>query len=251
MVSMTSPTPILERDEQQSLIVDIMQTKHCSKCSANKPVECFGKASKSSDGLHWWCRQCLKDYQVSNIIRYRGLHLKYHQTFALSRQNWRRANASRIAVYSRKYKSDHRARRSEIDALRYSTDMQFKLRKILRERLRKATLGIGLNRGVFKLLGCDVGDFKNYIQSQFRTGMSWNNWSIKGWHLDHKRPLADFDLSNPADLALACHYSNLQPLWWFENLSKGRRNFHHAGAEAVRTENPPTQAPNGGIFLSR
>lgn len=34
-------------------------------------------------------------------------------------------------------------------------------------------------------------------------------------------PLAAFDLTDPEQLARACHFSNLQPLWWRVNLSKG------------------------------
>lgn len=51
--------------------------------------------------------------------------------------------------------------------------------------------------------------------------MSLENWGE--WHVDHIRPLASFDLEDSADLAMACHYTNLQPLWAKENLAKGNR----------------------------
>lgn len=50
-------------------------------------------------------------------------------------------------------------------------------------------------------------------------GMSWNNWSKTGWHIDHIKPLASAEYSE--DLIKLCHYTNLQPLWAEENLSKG------------------------------
>lgn len=48
--------------------------------------------------------------------------------------------------------------------------------------------------------------------------MSWDNYGK--WHIDHIKPLADFDLSDPKQFKEACHYSNLQPLWAEENHKK-------------------------------
>lgn len=51
--------------------------------------------------------------------------------------------------------------------------------------------------------------------------MTWKNWSPTGWHIDHKIPLAFFDLTDRKQLLKACHYTNLQPLWSNENIRKG------------------------------
>lgn len=50
--------------------------------------------------------------------------------------------------------------------------------------------------------------------------MSWDNWSIKGWHIDHIRPCSSFDPSDPAQVKECFHFYNLQPLWVIENLKK-------------------------------
>jgi len=50
--------------------------------------------------------------------------------------------------------------------------------------------------------------------------MTWDNWTLDGWHIDHIKPLASFDLTDRKQLLEACHYTNLQPLWAKDNLTK-------------------------------
>jgi hypothetical protein len=51
--------------------------------------------------------------------------------------------------------------------------------------------------------------------------MSWDNYGFRGWHIDHKKPCALFDLSLPEQQRECFHFSNLQPLWAADNLAKG------------------------------
>ncbi len=39
-------------------------------------------------------------------------------------------------------------------------------------------------------------------------------------HVDHIKPCASFDLSDPEQQRLCFNYKNLQPLWAADNLSK-------------------------------
>jgi hypothetical protein len=73
------------------------------------------------------------------------------------------------------------------------------------------------------MLGCTIDELKAHIESLFKPGMTWANWSFRGWHLDHIKPLEFFDLTDPEQLEQACHFTNLQPLWMSENLMKGRK----------------------------
>jgi len=79
------------------------------------------------------------------------------------------------------------------------------------------------HKRILKLLGCTIEEFKAHLESKFQPGMSWENRGQFGWHIDHIVPLAKFDLSNQDELRLACHYTNLQPLWWRDNLNKGSK----------------------------
>jgi hypothetical protein len=72
-----------------------------------------------------------------------------------------------------------------------------------------------------ELLGCTVEEFKKYIECKFKPGMSWENRHLI--HIDHIIPCSSFDLTKPEEQAKCFHYTNLQPLWASENLSKGNR----------------------------
>ena len=73
-----------------------------------------------------------------------------------------------------------------------------------------------------KDLGCTIKELKIYLESKFQPGMTWENHGRFGWHIDHEVPLSSFDLTDREQFLKACHYTNLQPLWWNENLSKGK-----------------------------
>ena len=73
-----------------------------------------------------------------------------------------------------------------------------------------------------KLIGCSIESLKNYLEKQFKKDMTWHNHGLYGWHIDHIRPCISFDLIKKSEQKKCFHYTNLQPLWAKENLSKGK-----------------------------
>lgn len=69
------------------------------------------------------------------------------------------------------------------------------------------------------LIGLKLEDLKKYIESKFKDGMNWSNRNL--WHIDHIIPLAS--AKTEEDMIKLCHYTNLQPLWAKENMSKGAK----------------------------
>jgi hypothetical protein len=69
-------------------------------------------------------------------------------------------------------------------------------------------------------LGCPIEEFKKHIEKQFTEGMTWDNHGE--WHIDHIVPLK---YENPSieEVMERLHYTNTQPLWASDNISKGNR----------------------------
>jgi hypothetical protein len=74
-----------------------------------------------------------------------------------------------------------------------------------------------------ELLGTTVEHAKKHLESLFKPGMTWENHGVYGWHIDHIKPCASFDLTDFEQQKQCCHYTNLQPLWAKENMSKGAK----------------------------
>lgn len=74
-----------------------------------------------------------------------------------------------------------------------------------------------------ELLGCDIAQFRAHIEALWLEGMCWENWGRQRgcWQLDHIRPVASFDLTDPAQQKQCFHFSNYQPLWAEDNRRKG------------------------------
>lgn len=68
--------------------------------------------------------------------------------------------------------------------------------------------------------GCTPPELRLHLESKFQPGMTWDNYGRYGWHIDHIKPIAIFDMTDPAQAKEALHYTNLQPLWAKDNYSK-------------------------------
>jgi hypothetical protein len=106
---------------------------------------------------------------------------------------------------------------------RKKTDVNCMLRDLLRSRIVGAIKHQKSNKETPStiLLGADINTVRLHIEKQFKEGMTWQNFGTFGWHIDHIIPCISFDLTIIEEQKKAFHYTNLQPLWAKENLSKG------------------------------
>jgi len=92
----------------------------------------------------------------------------------------------------------------------------------LRSRLSAALRYNSKSGSAVKDLDCSIDELKIYLENQFGEGMTWENYGQ--WHIDHIIPLSIVDLTDQGVVLKVCHYTNLQPLWAKDNISKGGRN---------------------------
>lgn len=137
----------------------------------------------------------------------------YHKDINKSREyqkQWRQKNLERRRKQQREYNQNKRI-----------TDPVFLAKGRFRGRLRKM-----LERKKFtrksktaQVIGCSWENLRAYIENKFVDGMTWDNRHL--WHIDHIVPLAF--AKTVEELESLCHYTNLQPLWASDNMSKGAK----------------------------
>lgn len=103
---------------------------------------------------------------------------------------------------------------------RMKKDKTFYVMKLVRNRVNSFIRNNNL-KSFSKKLGCTLETFKLHIESQFKLGMTWENYGE--WHIDHIFPLSK--ANNDDLLKKAVHYTNLQPLWAEENLKKSNKIY--------------------------
>jgi hypothetical protein len=178
----------------------------CTRCLAWKPRSCF-HTRKDTGKKTSHCKDCVNK-----------THAAYRRTAngAEKQRKWIENNKPALREYMARYGRERRA-----------SDPEFKLVSMARNKIWCA---LNRNRtGVFKaaktreLLGCTPKELVLHLESMFLPGMSWENYGIRGWHVDHIKPCAAFDLTDPEQQKQCFNYKNLQPLWWLDNIRKGDR----------------------------
>lgn len=185
-----------------------MNLKECITCLNNKELHEFPKGRRS-------CKKC-----CNNACRV-----------------YRQKNKELIKEYNKKYKSEHKdeikkynhrynienrniiqTRHTQYLKNKRLTDPKYKLNCTLRNRI-KAFIN-GENRKKTKiLLGCSQDIICKWLEFQFTNDMKLSNHGLL-WHIDHVIPCNKFNI-NDKDEQLKCfNWSNLQPLYVYDNLSK-------------------------------
>lgn len=216
---------------------------YCLFAGCLQPFENFCKDKKTKDGLSHRCKSCSKQYRnmhLDDIKEWYEKNFDYVKSYqSLNRQKIKEyrkmyylQNKEKEKKQNKQYKLSHREEINKNKRQRIKEDINYKIACNLRVRLNSVI------RGNFKVgsaiagLMMSIADFKIYLEERFysnpKTGemMTWENYGPKGWHIDHVVPLSAFDLTDSEQLAKACHYTNLQPMWCFENISKSNKIFN-------------------------
>lgn len=176
--------------------------EYCKLWRKNNKEKCI-KYSKNSRIKN---KDAIRIQGMKSYYKYREkrlAHSKQYRALFTKEQKRHDQNLQNI----REYKKRH-------------TNIAFKLRKNLANRIRNSIKKNIKSKKTEELTGCSFEFLKSYLESKWLSGMSWDNYSFRGWHIDHIIPCASFDLSKSEEQKKCFHYTNLQPLWWQDNLSK-------------------------------
>lgn len=216
-------------------------TRICCLCHQDKPIEAFYWRDKKRNKRRGHCRKC-QDKKTVSWGRRNKKHLRE------TNRKWRHANPDKIKEYDAKARSKpeyregvrRRYRQNPERGREHTRRYRLRHKMTIQERLR-IRLSNQINKGLRRhgipkksnptlaLVGCGVQEFMKHLESLWLSGMSWDNWGtyrVDGpmtWHIDHKRPCSSFDLTDPAQQRECFHYTNTQPLWALDNMTKSDR----------------------------
>lgn len=230
-----------------------MEQKFCPKCEQTKDLDLFYK--RPNGKLYPDCQECKIEY----MRRYRESH---REEFALYREKTKEHRISYNRKYSEEHREELRLKAAKYNALRkekvklyyqlpeikerckknrerwceenrdhynewcrnyYKNNINHRIAVSMRNSLSKCVKGLVKYGKAMVLLGCTVDEFKLHIESLWVEGMTWDNYGVGGWSFDHIKPIAAFDLSQESEQRECFHWSNFQPMWLLDNISKNSR----------------------------
>lgn len=177
------------KENTKEIFIDNTETKKCSVCNETKTLDKY-YAAKCKGTMRAACKECTlkkkKNYYQENKQEY----------------------IKKCTAYQLK---------------RCKQDPSFKIEKNLRCRLYHAFKKQKTDKycRTKQLTGCELPFLKEYLEAKFTQGMLWENYG--DWHIDHIKPCCSFNLKEEEEQKKCFHYTNLQPLWAKDNLSKGSK----------------------------
>lgn len=167
---------------------------------------------------------------LNSLFRRTVLKIRREQIAAFRPHRIKKDKAKQLAKYYANHEVNKRKSADRAMAHYYATkgDPYWTMKRCMRNILGRLTRVYKVEKlkRTNEYLGCTVMQARAYIESQFKRGMTWaNHGSV--WHIDHRIPLASFDLTSEREVLLASHFTNLQPLYVKHNIAKGDKLEKH------------------------
>lgn len=235
--------------------------KTCSECKVEKNILNFGKDKTGKFGVKSKCKTCMvklvTEYNQKNkekIKQYNQTPERKKTTKLYREKNkehinkhvksWRKNNPEKVKNQAKQYyqnhKEEHQARTENFRKInpqyfrnyfkKYKNDPikgpLLKLHNTLNSGIRNGMKKINNNKyqSSLNVVGLESWDkFREHIESLWVEGMNWNNYGNKKgqWSIDHIIPIDS--VKNIDEVNKINHYTNLQPLWWDENIRKSNK----------------------------
>jgi len=221
--------------------------KTCSKCGAFKASKYFAFIKEGDWRLNSACKECRyaaakvwREKNKEHIRNYQNNHRKKPEVAAKRKIESAKIRRKKGILERTRLHDDEIKRRAVIRATKYQAankgkvklykklyerkrrkNIEYRILKNYRKRVWDALKGNCKSSGTKELVGCSIEFLLLHLRSLFTDGMTMDNYGE--WHVDHRIPCASFDMADQADIKKCFHYSNLQPLWAKDNMSKGKK----------------------------
>jgi hypothetical protein len=202
-------------------------TKTCTKCKKTLPLSAFNLKKGGKFGRRSDCKECRHKTEKVRSDKNKDKKAAYDAVY-------REENRDKRVLFDKEYYATHKeqskayaqSHREQINQWARENSAKnptARIANILRTLLRTALKGQTKNGSAVRDLGCSLKSLGEGLEFMFWPGMNKANDALVKWHVDHLVPLSAFDLTDREELLIACHYSNLQPLWEDDNKSKNAR----------------------------
>lgn len=169
--------------------------KVCTKCNMEKSLSEFNNQKLGKLGKRSYCKVCQSEMK----------------------KEYNSKNKEKLYVYQIEYRKKNPTYNSEYQKQRRFHDINYRLIGNLRARI--TNIINGKTKNTLECLGITIIEFREYLESQFVNGMSWDNYGK--WHIDHIIPISRG--KNKEEIEKLNHYTNLKPLWAVDNLKKSNK----------------------------
>ena len=192
--------------------------RRCRTCRQLKPLtfEYFSFLSRNKDGHNEECIAC-------RATKKKALRSTEDYKARCKQPAFR----ERKKIVDRKHRASvgYKSKRNEKERELRKTDTNYniknRMRALIYSTLRQGKCGQRWQA----LVGYSVDELRVHIEKQFKEGMSWERFMQGEIHIDHIVPISRFKYSctDDAEFKRCWAITNLQPLWAFDNISKGNR----------------------------